>query len=155
MKKNIYIVIVLIIAALLTGCSSVSGKETMGTETEVSNRSYTTEYLNSIMDDINEYLNAHQGSDDELYLVIQSAGVYEDCVKVFLDKVTDDIIKQFKEKVSDSDAIIFEVGERYHFLNISTNTPRWVSNFCFIHNRRMILRLPRTIAPMGYLIGSV
>lgn len=123
MKKNIYLVIILIIAAILTGCSVAPGKETMSTEPEASNQSYTYEYLKSVMDDINDYMQAHQGTDDELVLVIQGAAQYENCVKVYLDKITDDIIKQFKEKISDSDAIIFEVGERYHFLDQSTNTP--------------------------------
>jgi hypothetical protein len=123
MKRSIFIVIVLIIAALLTGCSDNLGKETMGTETETGDRSYTTEYLNSVRDDVVDYLLAHEQSEDELFLAIIAVYVNEGRVIVELDKVTDHIINLFKEKISDSDAIIFEVGEPYHFLSTPTNTP--------------------------------
>ena len=60
---------------------------------------YTDEYLYSVMDDINEYLFAHQLSDDPLCTAIYHATLYEtpDRIVVGLESVDETMIQLFKE----------------------------------------------------------
>ena len=102
------VVLMLMGSLLLTGCStnSSNGQTPMTQKDE----QYTAEYLNSIMDDINDYfLSAEEH--DELAKEFVGAGIYDNRVVVEFLHLNDDTIALFKETISDSDAIVFDKGE--------------------------------------------
>lgn len=71
---------------------------------------YSYNELVSVMDDLNDY--KFSNSDDSIANNFNEFGLYdsENCVIVKLDELSEERIQEFKEKVSDSDAIEFEQG---------------------------------------------
>lgn len=71
---------------------------------------YSYNYLQQLMEKINEYFLANENSHDILYNNFNRAALYDDknCIVVSFFKLDDESIKLFKNKISPSEAIKFE-----------------------------------------------
>jgi hypothetical protein len=78
---------------------------------------YSYAYLNSVMDDINAYFQSFDEEsywNDKLCQIMCGASIADGHIDVGLTEPTDENIALFKEKVSDSDAIIFKKSTKGH-----------------------------------------
>lgn len=113
MKKLFYLLITILSGIVLSACT-ISDDSADGRITP-QNTKYSYDDLKSVEDDINEYFQSFDEESykkDKLCQIICGVSIVDGYVDVGLTELTDENITLFKEKVSDSDAIVFRQGTK-------------------------------------------
>ena len=115
MKKLLCLVLAMLFGVSQSGCAMNGGttENSSPPQSTPAGTVYSSDELNSVQNDVIKYFQSFSEDDyrkDKLCQVVQTITINDGYVEVYLTEINDDLIKQFKENVSDSDAIKLILG---------------------------------------------
>lgn len=116
MKKLLPFLLTILCGIVFSACS-VNGSINNDLPTQSTSKKieYSDEYLKSVKDDIDEYFQSFDEEsyqNDKLCQLICGISIINGSVEVCLTEPTDENIELFREKVSDSESIVFKKGTK-------------------------------------------